>query len=519
MLLSCPHKENVYKYASILLPAILSLFLCFAPFDVALAATVVLLPVLLAFSFARPITGIYALIITASALDMVPEKFNLQLFVFLLVCVTVFVRFVLNIKVSLMKTLSAHVETKILFCFALLIFSNFFVAQVNGISASLWLRGSVPFLFLLLTFACLHYYRTQEHLIHTLISVVIYSTILMVRQLCVSVHEKVWVPERYIYEVGVWVRSMDDTGELFWKRITMLFPQSTDPAFVIGFFILLIWFINDPRRRLLALVPLYGLLLCMVLTYSKSFIIALTVGFFFIAGHLFFRRRRLLAGKFLAGYVVTIVCIVLTVELFDLAPFRHRYVVFFNAIHEISDTWRSFRNKEVNFYEKIIAIISNAEVRVADPNITSRADEIQIAWALFKEDPLLGKGFGIQHDIVYDTGFGVAKTFTKGYIHNWFFYFLMTTGLIGTVLYSSIYLVPFFRLFRSPVISVLSEVELIVATSILLLNLYSMLFASFRLIPYNIVLACLVSMPLVLTSERLKIMASKSAQNADGTLT
>lgn len=490
MRLVCPYRVYVFKFAPLLLPALLSLFLCFATFHIASAASIVLLPTLLFFSFTRPVTGIYALIITASSLDAVPDKLNLQLIVFLLVCSAVFVRFLLDINAFLIRTLCAHRETRILFCFAFLLVVNFFVAQLNGISASLWLRGVVPFLFLFLTFACLHYYKSQEHLHYTLTSVVIYSSILTLRQLSVAVQERVWAPIRHIYDAGAWVQSMDGTGELFWERITMLFPQSTDPAFLVGFFILVIWVIYSFRSRLLALVPIYGLLFCMILTYSRSFMISLLAGFVIITGYLFRRGQKLAAGKFFIGLMLTMICILLTVELFALAPFENRYLTLYNTLYRAS-----------------------SEIPASDPNIMSRAEEIQIAWALFKEEPILGKGFGVQHVIDYDTGYGVTKSFTKGYIHNWFFYFLMATGIFGTVIYSSLYVIPLFRIFKRNPVSRVTAVELILVTSLPLLNLYSLLFASFRLIPYNIMLACLISMPLALSAERSKIMASKSANS------
>jgi len=180
------------------------------------------------------------------------------------------------------------------------------------------------------------------------------------------------------------------------------------------------------------------------------------------------------------------------VELFDLAPFKNRYVTLYNTLHQIVAIV-STPGEEKDFSSSF----SRFEMQAADPNIIGRGEEIRIAWAMFQDNPLLGKGFGIQHDLPSHLDFGVKK---KGYIHNWFFYFLMTTGLIGTILYSSLYAVPLFRLFRNAGAQA-SAVELIVGTSILLLCLYSMLFASFRLIPYNIILACLISMPLALSAE------------------
>ncbi len=485
-------KEDVFEYAPLLLPAVLSLFLCFAPFRIAVGAAAVILPILFFFLFSRPVTGVYALVITSASLDAIPDKFNLQLFVFLLVCAVVLIRFALDISIPEAKRLSAHLEARILFCFALLIALNFFVAQANGVSASLWFRGSAPFLFLLLAFACMHYFRLEEHVHFTLLSVVIYGAILMVQQLNVAVSERVWIPDRYIYESGAWVKALGDYGEPFWKRITLLFPQSTDPAFLVGFFVLTIWIIYSPRTRLLALGPVLGFLFCMVLTYSRSFMIALSAGFLFIIGCLFSRRQTILAGKFAAGLLAALLCILVMVELFDLAPFKNRYVTLYNTLHQIVAIV-STPGEEKDFSSSF----SRFEMQAADPNIIGRGEEIRIAWAMFQDNPLLGKGFGIQHDLPSHLDFGVKK---KGYIHNWFFYFLMTTGLIGTILYSSLYAVPLFRLFRNAGAQA-SAVELIVGTSILLLCLYSMLFASFRLIPYNIILACLISMPLALSAE------------------
>jgi hypothetical protein len=214
----------------------------------------------------------------------------------------------------------------------------------------------------------------------------------------------------------------------------------------------------------------------------------LVFGFITLIGYFLYKRNTNIALKMVISFLITIFCIIMTVKAFDLAPFKNRYITFYNFIGSLS-------TKELSTKE-----LSTKELLIADSNIFSRIEEILIAYNMFKKNPLLGNGFGIKHDIFYDIGFGKIRKFTKGYIHNWFFYFLMTSGVVGTLIYSGLYIVPLIRTFKFPYNSQYALLTLTSMLSLILLNVYSLLFTSFRLITFNIFLGIFISIPPVLHS-------------------
>ncbi|WP_430513858.1 O-antigen ligase family protein [Pannonibacter phragmitetus] len=147
---------------------------------------------------------------------------------------------------------------------------------------------------------------------------------------------------------------------------------------------------------------------------------------------------------------------------------------------------------------EVVEDIDNAAF-ATDVNVMTRIEEYRIALDLFHAQPVTGAGLGIRHEIVFETARGEKLIQNVGYVHNWVFYFLMVGGLIGTALYGALMTVPptmvGIRLWlarKMPDRERFSEMVLMfnaVWVGLLTMGLYSLFFAVFRLISYNLLMA------------------------------
>lgn len=135
----------------------------------------------------------------------------------------------------------------------------------------------------------------------------------------------------------------------------------------------------------------------------------------------------------------------------------------------------------------------------SDVNVLTRLEEYRIAWARFLEQPWTGAGLGIRHEITFETSTGEQLVQQVGYVHNWIFYFLMVSGVFGTLLYAAILFGPVatFGTGLARARMLLTGVDRdrtvmvfsVIATGVLVLAAYGLFFAVFRLISFNLVLA------------------------------
>ena len=476
----------------IILSTLLAIGLFFLENWLSFLITVFLLPLILVNIFKKGLSGLYSFVILLASLNPIPNSLDLPVIVFLIICLSITVKFFIDISNIYLKNILNYPETYILLIFLLILLLNFLVAHKNEINFSDWIRGVLPFLFIYIYFFCVRYLQKYEDITLTIVSIVISGAILITKGLYIFISEKLWLPKEYIYVpyIDSWVKA-ENEGDLFWQRITVLYPQATDVIYIICFFILTTFLVfSDSKKRWILLPMIYGNFFIMIISYSRSFIISIIIGFFVLITLFTLIKKDLNKVKaFLIAFLITAVTVILTVEILNLAPFKNRFYLFALSIKETLSTKENLSTKET--------------LSTKDPNIFSRIEEIKIAFKMFKESPIIGKGFGVKHEIYYDIGFGKLKKFTKQYIHNWFFYFLMTTGIIGTLLYSSIYLMPLCKLLKQFILS--QEVKslyfyynVITIISIFLLNFYSQMFASFRLIGYNILIGIFLGISVTL---------------------
>ena len=119
-------------------------------------------------------------------------------------------------------------------------------------------------------------------------------------------------------------------------------------------------------------------------------------------------------------------------------------------------------------------------------SVTTRVEEYRIAWERFMQSPVLGNGLGGKHAIQFHAPGGWVQQHVA-YIHNWPFYFLMTTGVAGFLAYAWVLLAPVFVRPRAG--SRWHLALTVLRAAILTMALYGLFFAVFRLITFNLLLA------------------------------
>lgn len=122
-----------------------------------------------------------------------------------------------------------------------------------------------------------------------------------------------------------------------------------------------------------------------------------------------------------------------------------------------------------------------------DVNVSGRLEEYQIAWQMFLESPLFGRGFGAQHAMSWESSKGVFIHQSVAYVHNWIVYMLMVGGVTYFIAYALTFLSPIFDRITSlksdPTLRTIARVV------ILTMAIYGLFFAVFRLIAFNLLIA------------------------------
>lgn len=150
-----------------------------------------------------------------------------------------------------------------------------------------------------------------------------------------------------------------------------------------------------------------------------------------------------------------------------------------------------------------------AEAVMADgttSSVTTRLEEYRIAWDHFSQHPLLGNGLGAKHAIQFKGPEGLVQQHVA-YIHNWPLYFLMASGAAGFLAYTWVLLAPAFM--RRPQAG---SRELLAHTvlraAILTMAIYGLIFAVFRLVTFNLLLAAIWGVALAVSQTSRSSSAS-----------
>jgi len=365
--------------------------------------------------------------------------------------------------------------------------ANYWVAMRHDIPISDWIRGIVPFLFIYFTiifFLVLKSDRVFKYFF--VMSIAVTALLFSFRVIETYVSNSLWEPSSYIFEYGKWVHipleklANYDAGSVynFPIRVTILLQQSTDVLVPIG----VVWgvigavLLSKKKQRIFFGLLAVTSLIAIILTYTRSMLLSAGIVVFFSG--LFFLY---LGWPFIKRYLIML-CIlgVLAIVSIKITGLEEVYKNRFNQLTNVT--------------------VNNDNVTVKDDNLTARLEEYKIAWDMFLEAPILGKGLGIKHEMNFSAGFGEILKQKVAYVHNWVFYFLMVSGVAGFVYYSIILGGPALIALFSSDASVFFRMTILGTVGFM--AIYGLFFAVFRLIPFNLLLATILAYAMLQKAEK-----------------
>lgn len=449
----------------------------------------------------RPEIGLLSFFPVLFILPSAPTRINLSVIFYALIVALTFFRTIYEYRQNIIKEVSYSFYMAFMIP-AIFIIVNFFVAISSEVAVSAWLRGLAPFLFIFCWLPIFFLVRNNSRLLNwLLISIAVALILFSLRVFQVYLQEQLWEPCWYILNDGEWINiSIDEAKHFapervghFIKRVTQVLPQSTDALVPLGIVIGIVGFSLDPRNLVqkmwLGLVAIATA--AVILTYSRSMLLA-CVAVLGLLALIFFAVNSRLLLRLLTGIFVLGLTAFLIIKIFSLEDiyFNRGLQLLYTVNLKIGETLPFLKSTELNEYTlKILGYYSEGSILpdVKDVNVTTRIEEYKVAWNLFLESPVIGKGLGIKHEMKFATGFGNILVQQVGYIHNWFFYMLMVGGLCGLALYLFIIFGPAYFTIKGNTLPFSIRVACICTLAFIMC--YGLFFAVFRLISFNLLLA------------------------------
>lgn len=372
---------------------------------------------------------------------------------------------------------------------------NLFAAFSHEVSLHDWIRGLAPFAFLVFFVPVYLESRRYPNIVPWVIASMVSASMLFC-WLVVShyVSEQLWNPYHYVFEAGKWVRIPPDEVWAqsqpvfqFRARITQVLQQATDaliPAAFVWGSALVLWG-SRPAFAAAGAAILSLSMVAIILTYTRSMLLAALI----VTAMMIFVSLGRKGAAIRAFWIVclSIVSAAVTIFAFDLVDiYLNRYLLLKQAFVFLSQYVPAFG--EVTGSGSAAPHLGEHRLpEIKDENITSRLEEYRIAFAMFLEAPIFGQGLGVRHAINFATGHGDVIIANVGYVHNWIFYSLMVGGVLGIATSFIILLGPGLAALKRTDWPSAIRWPLIATTG--LFAVYSLFFAVFRLIPFNLVLA------------------------------
>jgi hypothetical protein len=449
---------------------------------IAVAAFIVLMALF------SPWYGLLALFPMAFAIRPTPPSIGLQEAFFAVLLAVVFFGAVL-------KQLNNHGMGSLLRTFGWFVLSmcgllaiNLVVAHLNQVSLAEWLRGVAPFLFVLafVPVAILLGHDRERHFwfgcsVAALIA-------LMVGYVVVYYFaNSLWQPYWNLTVYGEVLRVSEQValdhpdsayGPLL-DRITMQVQRSTDAILPIGMVsgfvvaVLARGALGTLLGMCLSLISLAAILTTFTRSMLSSAVLVLGIFALFV---LVYRRDRFLRMVWLTF------CLGAAGLVFVLGTGMER--VWIGRMGWLIESINTLFRIELSGVAPELSGVAPDKV---DGNVSTRIEEYRIAWQMFLDNPLLGNGLGIKHEMRWETTEGKSLYQSVGYVHNWPLYILMVGGVAGLFAY--------FATLLGPVLSGLSSLRTesnartIVRMVLLTMAVYGLFFAVFRLVTFNLILA------------------------------
>lgn len=396
---------------------------------------------------------------------------------------------------------------------------NLTVALNNNIPLRDWIRGIIPFLFILNFLPVAVLTGKDENRIRW-IGVSIATSIFMLAGFIIFhyFHNDIWrpywlltvddqalrIPEAVASEYADAIGPMRD-------RITMSIAQATDALLPVGL-VVGVTLASLAKPKAAATTGLLMALSCMIailITFTRSMLLSSILAILIFLFYLIVYRKKVLP-KFitiLTTLSATGLIFIYSTGIQDIwigrmsqltaVPASESNTRPINNIVEPdafvstettpNDTSTFEAPPAPDNYHSIQPKVPSDNKTTKDFNISARMDEYKIAWKMFVPRPIMGNGLGVKHEMRWETTDNVSEAKQVAYVHNWPFYMLMVGGLSGLLVYSA--------LLFGPVIFKLSSIRsepihwTLIRMAILTMAIYGAFFAVFRLITFNLLLA------------------------------
>lgn len=506
--------------------------------------------VLIALAWMRPWLAILTVMPLTFGFPSTPQALGWREVLYALLCAVLCLRAMWDISRKPGKYLALKIFRKFISIYFFVFTLNFLAAVSNDVDFFDWLRGCTPYIFLLMIVPVATYSSAKPSRVFWLLgSCGVLVSLISAEILIYYLAHRMWVPY-WIVDQGGQVIKVNSTAipsyihasGPFLERITLYIHRSTDGLLPVGAMFGIVTVIFH-RSRLTPLLLVFSslVILTMVLTYTRSTLLTifcvqlmLVVFVYFFSRQYFHRLISVLcvttgitlcliyASGSQSIWIGRLEALAATatdraIQLIrqpakvELATLDKRSATFENQYGQDTkaDGW-SLSNAEDGQFGELRDYISGPQLSEEstqninqDVNVNYRFNEYVIAWKKFVSSPVLGEGLGTQVQMTVTDSAGRAKTYSKGYLHNWVFYFLMTGGVLGFVSYSILLLGPLFIYKAEGQVGILSR-HLIFSAS-LTMAIYCLFFPSFRLIDFNLFVAVIWGLVL---SQRLYTIRS-----------
>lgn len=358
---------------------------------------------------------------------------------------------------------------------------NLVVAHLNQISFGQWLRGIVPFLFILafVPVAILIGHNEERHFWFGC-SVGALITLMAGYVVAYYFANSLWQPYWNLTIDGEVVRVSKQVAMNFpdsaygplLDRITMQVQRSTDAilpvGMVAGFVVAVL--ARGVQGTLLGMCLSLISLASILTTFTRSMLLSAVLVLGIFALFVLVCRRDyipkmlwLMIGLITAGFTF----------------------VFATGMERVWIGRMAWLFESIGMFSQVE--LSGVAPDKMDGNVSTRLDEYRIAWQMFMDHPLFGNGLGVKHEMRWETTEGVSLYQSVGYVHNWPLYMLMVGGLVGLGAYFAALLRPVFS--ELSFLPAESNERTIVRTILLTMAVYGLFFAAFRLVTFNLILA------------------------------
>lgn len=398
-------------------------------------------------------------------------------------------------------------------CAFLFILLNLLQALGHEIPVTDWIRAVAPFLFIGMLWAAKEFiFDSAKNKRLFLSSLCLTLLIFSLRVIYVYIDSNLCKMAWYHFHEGIFSPITENELSLypsdsvfyFKKRITTILPEATNILVPLGSIIGALQFIFSTKRSesIISSVILTVSIAAVTLTVTRSMILCIAV-VILMQGIAIMLLYRTMLKRYLLVLLMLVISFSTTCYLASLDDvYNNRLFVTISGLSNvftknIHSTESKLCSREAQTEPPkviseqcatgdVIGLDSNQVPQgIQDENLNARIEEYKKAFVIFLQNPILGAGFGVKHEMLFDMGHGYILKQEVGYIHNWVLYFLMVGGVVGLLIYSSLLAYPFFNVFKTA----RSRGYLLIASTVAMLGCYGLFFAVFRLISFNVILA------------------------------